>query len=52
MYDVEDRAVDMTAAERQALRQRESVPILDRIEKYLDELSPRILPAVDAGQGS
>ena len=33
MYDVEDRAADMTAAERQALRQRESVPILDRIEK-------------------
>ena len=40
----------MTAAERQALRQRESVPILDRIEKYLDELSPRVLPKSALGK--
>ncbi len=50
MYDVEDRAADMTAAERQALRQRESVPILDRIERYLDELSPRVLPKSTLGK--
>ena len=39
LYDIEDRAHDDTPAERQALRERESVPILDRIEQYLDELS-------------
>lgn len=44
LYDVEDRARDFTPEERQALRERESVPILDRLEKYLDELSRRILP--------
>ena len=40
----------MTAAERQSLRQRESVPILDRIERYLDELSPRALPKSALGK--
>ena len=50
LYDVEDRAVDLTAAERQELRQRESVPILDRIEIYLDELSPRVLPKSALGK--
>jgi transposase len=50
LYDIEDRSRDMTPAERQALRQRESVPILDRIEAYLDELSPRILPKSALGK--
>ena len=36
--------------ERQELRQRESVPILDRIEEYLDELSPRVLPKSALGK--
>jgi transposase len=50
LYDVEDRAGELSAAERQSLRQRESVPILDRIEKYLDELSPRTLPKSALGK--
>ena len=50
LYDVEDRAREMTAAERQALRQRESLPILDRIETYLDELSSRVLPKSALGK--
>jgi transposase len=50
LYDIEDRARDLTPAERQAQRQRESVPILDRIEKYLDELSNRILPKSTLGK--
>ena len=50
LYDVEDRAADLTAAERQALRQRESVPILDRIETYLDDLSSRVLPKSALGK--
>lgn len=44
------RARDLTPEERQALRQRESVPILDRIEKYLDELSGRVLPKSALGK--
>jgi transposase len=50
LYDVEDRAADLTATERQALRQRESVPILEGIEAYLDELSPRALPKSALGK--
>ena len=50
LYDVEDRARDFTVADRQALRQRESVTILDRIETYLDELSPRVLPKSALGK--
>ena len=50
LYDVEDRGRDLSVAERQSLRQRESVPILDRIEKYLDELSPRVLPKSALGK--
>jgi transposase len=44
LYDIEDRARDFTPVARQVLRQQESVPILDRIEKYLAELKERILP--------
>ncbi|MGE5756251.1 MAG: IS66 family transposase [Planctomycetaceae bacterium] len=50
LYDVEDRARDFTPEQRQALRQRESVPILDRLEKYLDELSERVLPKSALGK--
>jgi transposase len=50
LYDIEDRARDFTPEERQALRQRESLPILDRIEAYLDELSPRVLPKSSLGK--
>jgi transposase len=50
LYDLEERAHDVTAMERQALRERESVPILDRIEAYLDELSPRVLPKSALGK--
>jgi transposase len=50
LYDVEDRGRDLSVAERQSLRQRESVPILDRIENYLDALSPRVLPKSALGK--
>jgi transposase len=50
LYDIEDRARDFTPCERQVLRQLEAVPILDRIERYLDELSPRILPKSALGK--
>lgn len=50
LYDVEDRARDLTPEERQAMRARESVPILDRIETYLDELRLRALPKSALGK--
>jgi transposase len=50
LYDIEDRARDFTPAARQALRERESVPILDRIETYLAELKDRILPKSAMGK--
>ncbi len=50
LYDIEDRAREWPAAERLALRQRESVPILDRIEARLDELTGRVLPKSALGQ--
>ena len=51
LYDIEDRARDFTPAARLELRQRESVPILDRIENYLAELKERMLAQVGLGQG-
>jgi transposase len=50
LYDIEDRARDFPPVERQVLRQLESVPILDRIERYLDELSQRTLPKSSLGK--
>lgn len=50
LYDIEDRAREWPAAERLALRQREAVPILDRIEKKLDELTGRVLPKSSLGK--
>jgi transposase len=50
LYDIEDRAHDVTAVERQAMREREAVPILDQIESYLDEIRPRVLPKSSLGK--
>jgi len=50
LYDIEDRVLDATAEERLAVRQRESVPILDRIKTYLEELSGRVLPKSALGK--
>jgi hypothetical protein len=50
LYDVEDRTRDLTSAERQILRQHQSVPILDLIENFLDERSQRRLPKSALGK--
>lgn len=44
LYDIEDRAHDRPADARRELRAREANPVLDRIEAYLAELAPRMLP--------
>ena len=46
----EDRAGELTPLERQMLRQRESVPILDRIKEFLDKRSLRSLPKSALGK--
>jgi transposase len=44
LYDIEDRAHDLSVEARHALRLAESSPILDRIEVYLAELATSVLP--------
>ncbi|WP_246196071.1 IS66 family transposase [Aquisphaera giovannonii] len=50
LYDIEDRGRELAAEDRRSLRRRESVPILDRIEAYVDELRPRALPKSALGK--
>ena len=44
LYDVEDRARELSADARRTLRAAEAEPVLDRIEAYLDQLERRALP--------
>ncbi len=44
LYDIEDRAMSLTAAERCDLRCAEANPVLDKIEAYLGELASSVLP--------
>ncbi len=44
LYDIEDRAHDLSVDARRELRTREAIPVLDKIETYLTELAPRALP--------
>ncbi len=44
LYDIEDRARELSASARASLRQEEAEPVLDRIEAYLAELARRALP--------
>lgn len=50
LYDVEDRARELSAEERLALRQCEALPVLERMQAYLDELSGRALPKSSLGK--
>src|ERR1700722_19237746 len=44
LYDVEDRAREMSADTRQKMRAAEATPVLDRIGARLAELEKRVLP--------
>jgi transposase len=44
LYDLEDRAAGCDPQARQALRAREAVPILDRMQAWLEEQASRALP--------
>ena len=50
LYQIEDRARALTVEERHALRQQESVPLLDRIEEWLAERALSALPKNVFGQ--
>ena len=44
LYDIEDRARHGSAEARRELRAAEANPVLDKIEAYLAELAPKVLP--------
>jgi hypothetical protein len=44
LYDIEDRARDMSDAERLALRQAEAKPIVEEFKRWLDERNQEELP--------
>ena len=51
LYDIEDRARTMDDAQRLALRQRESVPVMKRLRELLDgDLAKRVLPKSKFGE--
>jgi transposase len=44
LYDIEDRAHDWSVDARRELRAGEANPVLDKIEAYLAQLAPTVLP--------
>jgi hypothetical protein len=50
LYDIEDRAGDLPPEDRQALRQREAVPVLERLKAWADEQSLKVLPKLKLGE--
>jgi transposase len=44
LYDIEDRAKDMSADDRRALRQAEALPILMRMKARFEEVRPTLRP--------
>jgi transposase len=52
LYDVEDRARELSPATRQELRAAEADPVLDRIAAHLAELADRALPKSPLGQAA
>jgi transposase len=44
LYDIEDRAKEMSAEDRRALRQAEALPILTRMKARFDEVRPTLRP--------
>lgn len=50
LYDIEDRARELSTQARASLRQSEAEPVLDRIEKLLSDLQPHLLPKSALGK--
>jgi transposase len=50
LYDIEDRARELSVEARASLRRQEADPVLDRMESYLAELERRSLPKSALGK--
>jgi len=50
LYDIEDRALPLSSEARQALRQVESVPLLDRLRRWADSQAEASLPKSTLGK--
>jgi transposase len=50
LYSVEDRARGLTAAERLALRQRLSAPVMEKLHRYLLRIRDEVLPKSPAAR--
>jgi transposase len=50
LYDIEDRAHDLSVDARRELRANEAIPVLDKMEAYLAELAPTALPKTSLGK--
>lgn len=50
LYDLEDRARDFSPDQRRDLRQREAVPLLDRLRAWLAEQASTALPKLKWGE--
>jgi len=50
LYDLEDRARELTAEARQALRQAEAVPLLYKLRVWADEQAAHALPKLKFGE--
>src|SRR5690606_32643024 len=50
LYDIEDRAREFTPEQRQVLRQAEAVPVLAKMEAYLQMLKVEALPKLALGK--
>jgi transposase len=50
LYDIEDRARELSAEERRALRQAEAVPLLEKLRVWADEQVAQALPKLKFGE--
>lgn len=50
LYDIEDRARELSADQRLAMRQAEALPVLARLRAWLDEQRPSVLPKSKLGE--
>lgn len=50
LYDIEDRARELSAEARQALRQAEATPLLEKLRVWADEQAAHALPKLKFGE--
>lgn len=50
LYDLEDRARELSAEARQALRQAEAAPLLEKLRTWADEQAAQALPKLKFGE--